>query len=85
MDQVYNGLVSEVVVLHKNRLSRFATDLLKYFFKKAGVKLVVHCAGEDCRGPMSSQRTSLPSQPCLSQAIIENEARGAKKAKQSVG
>ncbi len=51
LDRVHEGLVSEVVVMQKDRLSCFATDLLEYFFRKAGVKFVVHCANEDLEGP----------------------------------
>lgn len=42
LDRCFQGVVSEVVVLHKDRLSRFATDLLEYILAKNGVKLVVH-------------------------------------------
>ena len=42
LDRVYKGVVGEVVVLHKDRLSRFAGDLLEHLFVQAGVKLVVH-------------------------------------------
>lgn len=50
LDRVHEGLVREIVVLHKDRLSRFASDLLDWIFQKAGVKLVVHCADEDLAG-----------------------------------
>ncbi len=49
LDRVHEGMVSGVVLMRKDRLSRFATDLLERFFRKAGVKFVVHCANEDCR------------------------------------
>ena len=42
LDQVHDGLVGQVAVLHKDRLCRFASGLLAYIFEKAGVKLVVH-------------------------------------------
>ncbi|MCP3661408.1 MAG: recombinase family protein [Gammaproteobacteria bacterium] len=51
LDRVHEGLVSGVVVMRKDRLSRFATDLLEHFFRKAGIKFVVHCANEDLEGP----------------------------------
>jgi putative resolvase len=47
LDAVYRGVVGEIVVLHKDRLCRFAADLLEYIFVKAGVKLVVHCPSQD--------------------------------------
>jgi len=42
LDHVHRGLVEQVVIMHKDRLSRFAEDLLEYWFKQAGVQLVVH-------------------------------------------
>lgn len=41
LDQVHDGVVKEVAILHKDRLCRFASDLLAYIFEQAGVKLVV--------------------------------------------
>lgn len=41
LDRVHDGVVEEVAVLHKDRLCRFAFELLEYIFGKAGVKLVV--------------------------------------------
>lgn len=54
LERVIDGLVKEIVVLHKDRLCRFGCDLLESIFKKVGTKLVVHCKGdvigeEDCR------------------------------------
>jgi predicted site-specific integrase-resolvase len=42
LDHVHQGVVGEVVIMYKDRLSRFAEDLLEFGFKKAGVRLVVH-------------------------------------------
>lgn len=42
LERCYKGVVDEVVVLHKDRLSRIATDLLEFVFEQTGVKLVVH-------------------------------------------
>jgi len=42
LDRVLEGLVKEVVVLHKDRLCRFGGELVESIFEKAGTKLVVH-------------------------------------------
>jgi len=47
LDRIYEGVVGEIVVLHKDRLSRFASWLLEYFFEKSGVRLVVHSPCKD--------------------------------------
>ena len=47
LDSVHRGLVGQIVIMHKDRLSRFAEDLLEYWFKQAGVQLVVHGQGND--------------------------------------
>lgn len=41
LDDVFAHRVSEVVVTHKDRLARFAVDLLQWIFDKHGVKFVV--------------------------------------------
>ena len=41
LDRVYEGSVSEIVVTHKDRLSRFGFELLEYIFLKHQVKLLV--------------------------------------------
>ena len=41
LDLVCKNMVSEVVVLHKDRLCRFGIDLVEHLFQKFGVKLVV--------------------------------------------
>jgi predicted site-specific integrase-resolvase len=47
LDSVYRGNVKEVVVMHRDRLARFAIDLLEYIFKAQGTKLVVHRQNQD--------------------------------------
>lgn len=42
LDRVHKGEVSEVVVMHKDRLCRFGSELVEWIFEKAGCKLVVH-------------------------------------------
>lgn len=42
LEQVLQGVVEEVVVMHKDRLCRFGWDLLEFIFEKVGTKLVVH-------------------------------------------
>jgi len=47
LERVYEGNVTEIVVLHKDRLSRFASGLLEHLFEKTGVKFVVHSPSQD--------------------------------------
>ena len=53
LDRVNEGLVSEVVVMHRDRLARFGADLLEFIFSQKGCQLVVHRQGE---GPESTQQ-----------------------------
>jgi predicted site-specific integrase-resolvase len=41
LDKAMHGDISEVVVTHRDRLCRFAFELLEWIFKRNGVKLVV--------------------------------------------
>ena len=41
LEQAMSGNISEVVVAHRDRLCRFAFELLEFIFKHNGVKLVV--------------------------------------------
>ena len=41
LEQVYNGNVEKVIVAHKDRLCRFAFEIVEWIFEKAGTKLVV--------------------------------------------
>ena len=41
LSESFNGIVTEVVVAHRDRLSRFAFELLENFFKLSGTKLIV--------------------------------------------
>lgn len=41
LDKVFDNQVSEIVVTHKDRLSRFSFELLQFIFDKYKVKLVV--------------------------------------------
>ena len=41
LERVVCGSVSEVVVAHRDRLSRFGFELFEWIFKRFGVKLVV--------------------------------------------
>lgn len=47
LDRVFNNQVEEIVVAHKDRLSRFGSELLLYIFNKFNVKLVVLDQGEN--------------------------------------
>lgn len=42
LDQVYNGGVSHVAVMHKDRLVRIGREVLEWVFAKHGTKLVVY-------------------------------------------
>jgi putative resolvase len=42
LERVYSGVVSEVVVMHKDRLCRYGLELICFILEKAGTKLVVH-------------------------------------------
>jgi putative resolvase len=44
---VLSGVVSEVVVMHRDRLARIGFELLEYIFSKFGTKLVVHSKDEE--------------------------------------
>ena len=41
LEQSMSGSISEIVVAHRDRLCRFAFELLEWIFKKNGVKLLV--------------------------------------------
>lgn len=47
LEQIHSGNVQEVVVTYKDRLCRFGFELVEWIFKKANVKLVVLCSGND--------------------------------------
>ncbi len=42
LERVHSGVVSEVVVMHKDRLCRYGLELICFILEKAGTKLVVH-------------------------------------------
>ncbi len=46
LEQVLSGLVTEVVVMYRDRLARVGCDLLEFIFAKVGTKLLVHGANE---------------------------------------
>lgn len=47
LERVFDGLVEEIVIMHRDRLARIGFELLEFIFKKFGVRLVVHCKDED--------------------------------------
>ena len=49
LEQVHTGMVSEVVVLQRDRLARIAIDLLEFVFTQNNTKLLVHCQMQDSR------------------------------------
>jgi putative resolvase len=62
LDRVMRGDVEEVVVSHRDRLCRFAFDLVKRIFDNAACKLVVHdetTRGKDGIGELESAETEL--------------------------
>lgn len=60
LDQVYSGSVEKVIVAHKDRLCRFAAELVEWIFEKTSTKLVV----------LSSERQSHTEQEELADDII---------------
>ena len=46
LERALAGMVSEVVVMHRDRLARLGYDLLEFIFSKVGVRLVVHSRDE---------------------------------------
>lgn len=42
LEQVYQGNIQEVIVMHRDRLARIGIELLEQIFDQFGVKLVVH-------------------------------------------
>jgi len=42
LDKCLRGMVSEVVVMHKDRLVRYGAEIFEFIFEKTGVKFVVH-------------------------------------------
>lgn len=54
LEQVLNGVVSEVVVSNKNRLARLGCDILEFIFTKVGTKLVVHGDHEEDEHDLAS-------------------------------
>lgn len=50
LDRVDKGIVQEIVVMYKDRLARFAIDLLEYIFSRKGVRFVVHRRGPGTEG-----------------------------------
>ena len=45
LDKVLNGVVKEIVVMYKDRLCRYGSELLEFIFKKTGTEFVVY--GQD--------------------------------------
>jgi len=54
LEQVLNGVVSEVVVAHRDRLARIGCDLLEFILQKAGTKLVVQGNHEEDEHDLAS-------------------------------
>ena len=46
LERAIKGLVTEVVVMHRDRLARLGFDLLEFVFNKAGARVVVHSRDE---------------------------------------
>lgn len=46
LELVYEGVVGEVLVMHRDSLARIRQELLDGIFKKFGVRFVVHCQSE---------------------------------------
>ena len=59
LDLVYQGVVGEVVVMHRDRLARIGQELLDGIFQKFGTRLVVHCQSEDNEEGKSDELVSI--------------------------
>ena len=55
LDLVHGGKVATVVVAHRDRLCRFAFELVERIFEQAGVKVVVLSQGDDGHSPNPQQ------------------------------
>lgn len=53
LDAVNRGNIKEIVVMHRDRLARFAIDLLEFIFRQQGVEFVVHRKNKDEQGSES--------------------------------
>lgn len=51
LDLVHEGKVAKLVLTHRDRLCRFAYDLLAGILEKAGVEILVLSKGEDSHNP----------------------------------
>lgn len=47
LERAFKGMVSEVVVMHKDRLCRFGYELVEFILRQTGTKLLVHVQGND--------------------------------------
>ena len=50
LERALDGMVSEVVVMHRDQLARLGYDLLEFIFSKAGARLMVHSRDEGAEG-----------------------------------
>jgi predicted site-specific integrase-resolvase len=46
LEQTMQGSVSEVVVMHRDRLCRYGIEIIEQIFSQTRTKLVVHCKAE---------------------------------------
>ena len=51
LDRAMRGDVQEVVVAHRDRLCRFAFELVEHVLERSGCKVVVQHQGDDVNGP----------------------------------
>lgn len=47
LERALRGMVSEVVVMHKDRLCRFGFELIDFVLQQSGAKLLVHSPSDD--------------------------------------
>jgi predicted site-specific integrase-resolvase len=48
LERVFDGMVSEVVIMQRDRLTRIGFELLEFIFNRFGVRLMVYSKDEDC-------------------------------------
>ena len=56
LDSTLSGNVQQVVVMHRDRLCRFAYELVDHIFKKTGTKLLVYGKGNESQPQPESER-----------------------------
>jgi len=81
LDLVCQGLVSEVVIMHKDRLCRFGYDLLEHIFQQFHTKLLVYSQEEDNEWQSPEEELSQDLLAIINVFTARNNGRRAVKNK----